>query len=53
MTEEKKKQGRPALQEVYCLVSVLKTSKGPMAHGDRLKLPLDEATRLIKQGKVE
>lgn len=49
--EDTKKQVR--LQEIYCLRSSLKTSRGTLAHGDRIKLPPDEATRLINEGKAK
>lgn len=44
--EEQKKPGRPALDEVYCIASLVKTSKGVFHHGDRVKLPKDEAAVL-------
>ena len=44
--EEQKKPGRPALDEVYCISSLVKTSKGTFHHGDRVKLPKEEAERL-------
>lgn len=52
-TEEQKKPGRPALTEVYCVTSSTKTSKGQIYHGDRVKLPQDEAQGLIKRGLVK
>lgn len=50
--DDKKKPGRPALKEIYCHLGLLKTSKGTLLHGDREKLPLEEANRLIAEGKA-
>ncbi len=47
MTEdEPRKPGRPALEEVYCIASIVKTSKGTIHHGDRVKIPKGEAAAL-------
>ena len=51
--EEEKKVGRPALVEVYCLCGNLKTSKGRLFHGDRVKLPKEEAEDLKAKYMVE
>lgn len=53
MEDEKKGPGRPALVEVYCTSSFLKTSKGLIHHGDRVKLPREEADALKKKGLVQ
>lgn len=50
---EKQKQGRPALVEVYCVVGWAETSKGRIHHGDRVKVPREEAERLKAEGKVK
>lgn len=51
-----KKRGRPPKvekTEVYCCASYIKTSAGPMFHGDRKELPNQEAADLIKRGLVK
>jgi hypothetical protein len=53
MEDEKKGPGRPALTEVYCTTSLVKTSKGTFHHGDRVKLPQEEAAALKKRGFVQ
>lgn len=51
MEDEKKKQ--PTTKEVYCISGNILTSKGRMFHGDRKKLPIKEADKLIAQGWVK
>lgn len=51
MTDTEKK--KPATVEVYSLSGGVKTSEGILRHGDRAKLPKDEADRLIKQGQCK
>lgn len=41
------------LREVYITASYLRTSKGPVHHGDYVKLPEDEAENLAAQGWAE
>ena len=53
MTDDPKKPGRPALTEIYCLQSSLVTSKGRIMHGDRVKLPKEEAEQLIAEGRAK
>lgn len=52
MTDEKK-PGRPALREIYCLEAGVPTSKGRFGHGERVKLPKEEAEKLISEGKAQ
>lgn len=47
------KRGRPQYEEVYCTASLIKTSKGPMHHGDRKRLPPEEVQELRRRGFVE
>lgn len=51
--DDEKKAGRPAYVEVYCITSIVRTSKGPIYHGDRVKLPPDEAAALKRRKLVE
>lgn len=56
MTEEKKKPGRKPkveMKAVYCLASSVKTSKGPVHHGDTVDLPISEANDLIAKGAAK
>jgi len=48
-----KKRGRPPQKEVYVVGSLVKTSKGPKHHGDRVKLPDDEIQKLKQQRLVQ
>jgi hypothetical protein len=51
--DDEKKPGRPAHEEVYCITSTVATSKGRIQHGDRVKLPPEEAALLRKKGFVK
>lgn len=51
--DEEKKPGRPAYVEVYCITASVLTSKGRVHHGDRVKLPADEANALRKRNMVQ
>ncbi len=51
--DDEKKAGRPAYVEVYCVTSAVTTSKGRIHHGDRIKLPPEEAAALKKRNLVE
>jgi hypothetical protein len=51
--DDEKKAGRPAYVEVYCITSAVLTSKGRIFHGDRIKLPPDEAQALRKRNLVQ
>ena len=54
MSEEKKKKpGRPVQRQIYCVLASLQTSKGRIAHGDRIKLPKEEAERLVREGRAK
>lgn len=54
MTEEKKPRGRPPKGvEVYITAALVKTSKGPMHHGDRVHLPEAEAEELKRKRFAE
>lgn len=44
---------RPAHEDVYVIVSMVATSKGPAFHGDTIKLPPQEAAQLRKKGAVK
>lgn len=53
MAKAPKAQAKPEGTEVYCVASYIKTSAGPMHHGDRKELPEAEATALKAKGLVE
>jgi hypothetical protein len=51
--DDEKKAGRPSFIEVYCITASVLTSKGRIHHGDRIKLPPDEAQALRKRNLVQ